>query len=145
MLIEEQRRVLLFKFAFSSGPLAETVFWATPGGEVHDGETFEQAAKREVFEEAGIDIGGIRFGAPITEREFPLVLPNGESVHAIEKIFVVYAEDIEPISIINTYQTDEERDFLVQHRWWSADDIEAASDKIYPEDLAALLRDLPQR
>ena len=37
--------------------------WSVPGGHIEFGETFEQTAAREVFEETGITIKNIRFGA----------------------------------------------------------------------------------
>lgn len=36
--------------------------WCFPGGYLEHGETFEQCAKRETLEEAGISIRNIRFG-----------------------------------------------------------------------------------
>jgi 8-oxo-dGTP diphosphatase len=40
---------------------AET--WSVPGGHLEFGETWEQTAEREIFEETGITIKNIRFGA----------------------------------------------------------------------------------
>ncbi|MBS1987749.1 NUDIX domain-containing protein [Candidatus Dependentiae bacterium] len=37
--------------------------WSIPGGHLEFGETFEQTAQREVFEETGLMIKNIRFGA----------------------------------------------------------------------------------
>jgi len=37
--------------------------WSIPGGHIEYGEKFEDTAKREIMEEAGIKIKNIRFGA----------------------------------------------------------------------------------
>ena len=53
LILDGQGRVLLFHFVFSDGPLSGTAFWATPGGGADSGETYEDAARRELFEETG--------------------------------------------------------------------------------------------
>ena len=45
-------KVLLFRFAFSEGALAGTVFWATPGGALKDGESYAEAARHELVRTA---------------------------------------------------------------------------------------------
>ena len=57
LILDPQGRVLLFRFVFAEGPLSGTVFWATPGGGCEPGESFEDAARREAVEEAGLTIG----------------------------------------------------------------------------------------
>lgn len=42
--------------------------WCFPGGGIDPGETAKQAARREVREEIGYDLAGVRLGAPIDRR-----------------------------------------------------------------------------
>jgi len=37
--------------------------WSLPGGHLEFGESFEETARREVMEEAGIEVKNVRFGA----------------------------------------------------------------------------------
>ncbi|NWN18266.1 NUDIX domain-containing protein, partial [Escherichia coli] len=53
LIVDVQGRVLLFRFDYADGPLAGTGFWATPGGGCDPGETYADAARRELFEETG--------------------------------------------------------------------------------------------
>ena len=53
LILDGQGRVLLFRFVYSDGPIAGATFWATPGGAVDTGESYEDAARRELFEETG--------------------------------------------------------------------------------------------
>ena len=54
LVIDQNNRVLLFRFQFERGPLAGQDYWATPGGALEAGESFADAARRELFEETGI-------------------------------------------------------------------------------------------
>ena len=49
LLIDGRDRVLLIRAS-----LPNQEFWLTPGGDVHDGETFEEAAFRELWEETRV-------------------------------------------------------------------------------------------
>jgi 8-oxo-dGTP diphosphatase len=40
LVVDLRNRVLLFRFRFDNGPLAGTVYWATPGGGLDAGETY---------------------------------------------------------------------------------------------------------
>lgn len=131
LLIDEHNRILLFRFVFKDGVLAGSEFWATPGGALDAGETFEEAAKRELFEETGIqtDIADKH----IAELQFVLPMPNGESVMAQERFFVVRAKDS---AIKRDNQTEEESQVMADHKWWDIEDLRVTTDTIYPENLA---------
>lgn len=87
LVIDPQLRVLLFRFAFSSGALQGQSYWATPGGGLEANETFEDAAIRELLEETGIKIENP--GSQIARRQFDLQLPDGEIVQADERYFLI--------------------------------------------------------
>jgi len=134
LVVDPQGRVLLFRFAFADGPLSGLVFWATPGGELEPGETFEDGALRELAEETGLVID--HPGPQIDRREFLMRAPEGEEVLAEERYFIVR---VAPFAVADSGWTELERRVVTEHRWWSPAEIDAAEEKIFPQDLTALL------
>jgi len=134
LVLNPERRVLLFRFCFDEGALAGTTFWATPGGALDEGESFEEAAVRELFEETGIIIDSI--DEHIAEREVVLPTPDGEKVLSIERFYVVR---IAEVVLSNENYTEEEHQVMTEHRWWHDEDLRTTSDTVFPEDLADIL------
>lgn len=54
LVINPSQQVLLFHFQHKNDALAGQSHWATPGGGLEQGESFEVAAVRELFEETGL-------------------------------------------------------------------------------------------
>ena len=134
VLVDELERVLLVLFEFVDGRKV----WATVGGGLEPGESHEDAARRELAEEAGIDIDDV--GPCIWTREHLFTGPihfDGQR----ERYFFVRTAAFEPLPRQTWEQLRAEG--VTEIRWWTVDEIEAASATSFaPTRLAALLRDL---
>jgi 8-oxo-dGTP pyrophosphatase MutT (NUDIX family) len=133
--IDEEGRLLLFRFVINNGPSAGDDYWATAGGAVEEGESFAEAARRELTEETGFVVEDV--GEPVAERKFVLQLLNGEKVMAEEQFFKVRVVRQE---LSFERWTDMEKEVIADHRWWSLEELQTTRDIVYPENLVEMLR-----
>jgi 8-oxo-dGTP pyrophosphatase MutT (NUDIX family) len=129
-------QVLLFRFDHREGALAGKNYWATPGGGLEHGETYEQAAMRELSEETGIYIADP--GPVIAERKIVLQLSNGDYVLEEEQYFHI---TVPTDSISVAGWSDEEVQCMTHYRWWSCDELEETQEAISPGNLVSILRE----
>jgi len=134
LIIEPAGRVLLFRFVFEKGALKGEDYWATPGGGLEEGETFEQAAIRELREETGIQAESV--GPQVGQREFVIQLPDGEHVVADERFFRVQTKEA---TLSRDDWTAEEVEVIAAHRWWSRDELSQTAETVWPENLIEML------
>ena len=129
ILLDGEGRVLMFRFDVAGRP----PFWCTAGGECEEGETFEAGARRELFEETGIDCD---CGIQIARTTPQFVTVEGERVQADERYFVVRVA--EP-SVDTAGHTELERQVMTQHRWFTRAELADWHEAVYPENLADLI------
>lgn len=131
VLLDESCRVLLARFEYQ-----ERVWWAAPGGGLERAETHEQAARREVREETGLDLTDL--GPWIWTREHVFRFA-GHLYRQKERYFHATVPDFQPVP---TLLDPEEAAVLRGLRWWTLPELEVTSDEMAPAELPALVREL---
>lgn len=135
LLVDSQSRVLLFRF---EDPVTAEPFWITPGGGLDEGESFEQAAVRELREETGIFAETTALSACVWTRTHDVRYGHHHFCQ-YEQFYLlrVSQSDIDTQGMLD-YET---RD-LTEHRWWSAQDIQASQERFAPSQIGQRLEDL---
>ena len=133
ILLDSEHRVLLTRFSFADGDV-----WTTVGGGVEPGETHAEAARRELVEEAGLEVEDV--GACVWTREHAFRNPVSFDVQR-ERYFLVRTGPFEPTPGLSWEALAAEG--MTGLRWWALDEILAATEtRFAPRSLGRLLQDL---
>ncbi|MFW6499244.1 NUDIX hydrolase [Acinetobacter baumannii] len=140
LVINENHQILLFQFTHTNDALAGQSHWATVGGGLEEGETFGQAACRELYEELGIVRQNV--GTHVATRNFEMMLPSAEVVISDERLFIVFIKNEE----VNTANWTEQEKFVIsKSRWWTFDELSQTDEIVYPNNIPNILVDsLPE-
>ncbi|MFM7404180.1 MAG: NUDIX hydrolase [Erythrobacter sp.] len=110
-------------------------FWVTAGGECDPGESFVDAAGRELFEETGIVITDP--GPELARLTPEFVTVEGEQVQADERYFIVQVADTD---IDTSQHTELERQVVSSHRWFTLSDLSDWPEAVFPVELSDMIR-----
>ena len=135
VLTDAAGRVLLFHAVTPEvGPAG---WWELPGGGIDGGESYLEAAVREVREETGLLLDPATIGPPSWRRDTTW---RSRGVRRLQHEVVVSARVTGHRPAIRTDgQTATELEDYVDSRWWEVGDIRGSSERFYPGRLPELL------
>jgi 8-oxo-dGTP pyrophosphatase MutT (NUDIX family) len=113
-------------------------WWITPGGGLGDGESLEEAAVREVREETGFLLSREMLGPVIATRVASFEF-EGRRYRQEESFFAVC---VEPFTPEHDGWDELEQRVLLDHRWWTVDELLATDEAVYPRELAEVVQSL---
>ena len=131
IVLDTQGRALMFRYDVPG----RAPFWVTAGGECEPGESFRNAARRELLEETGIIVADL--GREIARMTPEFITVEGELVQAYERFFLVRVAET---AIDTSRHTATEQALMTQHRWFTLDELADWPEAVFPAELADMMR-----
>ncbi|WP_415832926.1 NUDIX hydrolase [Kerstersia similis] len=134
IIVDEDGRLLLFQYHDEH----QAPFWATAGGELLPGESYLDAARRELEEETGL---ALEIGRLLKTRDAVYAVARSSPARWLEQYFLVRCPA--PAAIRRDGWTEEEQSTIQAWKWWRLEDMQAQSPDIFkPDWLADLLESI---
>jgi 8-oxo-dGTP pyrophosphatase MutT (NUDIX family) len=136
VVLDAAERVLLLHVQDLTNPQFGTA-WELPGGGIEAGETFSDAALRELREETGIEVPAESIAAPTWHRRIEYIY-RGTCWHQRELVAFVRLSDSSP-HVDASRRVGTEKEDVLGARWWSMQQLMTSSERFYPRSLPAML------
>ena len=136
VVLDPEDHLLLFRAREPTYPeLGE--WWELPGGGIEPGETYRQAAARELLEETGLQVGPETIG-PAAWRRSATFRYRGTRRVQHEVVAVAHLQVPQP-ELDTSHQLLHETEDYLGWRWAQVGDVVASGDRFYPGRLPQLL------
>lgn len=136
VVLDIQGTMLLFHTRDLGNPDLGT-WWELPGGGIDPGETYRDAAVRELREETGIVAERSRVGPPTWKRRATFRYRRERRL-SDEVIVTVRLTATGPV-VDESQRLDYEKEDYFGYRWWPVPEVIASHERFYPGSLPALL------
>ena len=134
ILITPDHEILLMRIRLED---VEDVFWIAPGGGLEDGETAEQALRRELQEELGLE--HFEIGPLVWLRQHTFGMQDRRMMQT-EQYWIVHTDRFDPV-----ISDEVEASYLDRFEWWKAEDLGRTDERLTPLSLAAIVKGYLER
>jgi ADP-ribose pyrophosphatase YjhB (NUDIX family) len=137
IVLDPEDRVLLFRYE-EAPPNGK--HWSTPGGGLNAGEDFTAGARRELAEETGWT--DVPLGPQVFEQT--IVMDRGGRMVRQHEVFFAARVRVTRRAL-GDVAAMHQSDGIAAAWWWTAAEIDATTEDIWPATLADLVRGLAGR
>ena len=133
LLVDPDQRLLLLR---GRDTATGACHWYPVGGGIEADESCDEAAAREAWEETGLEV--LPPGRPVWTREARYDY-SGRSYDVHETWLHHHVPHFDPAP---TMLSDHENESIIGFRWWTAAELRATDDTVFPPDLGDRLERL---
>ncbi len=136
VVLDARNRVLLLRYEDTRHIVTDAMYpdlwsyWGTPGGGVEEGETFTDAARRELWEETSIRDAEI---GPCLWTSEKVLLIASEEVLMQARYYLARVTHAQ-VSLANLLTA--EQGVVREFRWWTLDEVRQTDEVIFPRSFA---------